>query len=209
MTLKYLFAKLIAKLRLPAVIASETGRGTKICSGASVSRCVLGRYSYVGPQTGISHARIGSFCSIAGNCSIGAGSHPVDFVSTSPAFLSGKNCMGVHFFEHPYDPYKETVIGSDVWIGENSFIKGGVTVGDGAVIGAHSVVTHDVPPYAIVAGTPAKIIRFRFDEETIKALLELKWWDFSDDELKKYGKYFNDPQMLMQEYSKNKTEGLE
>ena len=72
-------------------------------------------------------------------------------------------------------------IGNDVWIGDEVFVKNGVTIGDGAVLGARSVVTKDVPPYAIVAGVPAKIIRYRFDEPTRQELLRLKWWELDDD----------------------------
>lgn len=73
------------------------------------------------------------------------------------------------------------MVGNDVWIGRGAFIKNGLTLGDGCVIGARSVVTKDVPPYAIVAGNPARIIRYRFDEQTISKLLEIKWWEMDDD----------------------------
>lgn len=92
-------------------------------------------------------------------------------------------------------------IGNDVWIGSNVLIKGGVTIGDGAVVGMGSIVTKDVPPYAVVAGNPAKIIKYRCNDEQIKALLRIKWWDWPielikerkndfaniDDFIKKYG----------------------
>ena len=77
-----------------------------------------------------------------------------------------------------YSNERPVKIGNDVWIGRGAFIKGGVTIGDGAVIAAHAVVTKDVPPYAIVCGVPAKIIKYRFDCETIKELLDLKWWNY-------------------------------
>ena len=74
--------------------------------------------------------------------------------------------------------------GNDVWIGRGAFIKNGLTLGDGCGIGARSVVTKDVPPYAIVAGNPAKLIRYRFSEDIIEKLLELKWWELDDDFLR-------------------------
>ena len=79
----------------------------------------------------------------------------------------------------------ETVVGNDVWLGYQSLIMPGVTIGDGAIIGSRSVVTKDVPPYTVVAGTPAKEVRKRYDEDTIAALLEVKWWDLPDEEVEK------------------------
>lgn len=73
-----------------------------------------------------------------------------------------------------------------MWIGEKVFIKDGITIGNGAIIGALSIVTHDVPPYAIVGGVPAKVIRFRFDAETIKTLEDIKWWEMKEETLEKY-----------------------
>ena len=108
--------------------------------------------------------------------------------STSPVFYDKDNCFGQPDFLYAEGITLEqpkTIIGNDVWIGDQCFIKAGVKVGDGAVIGAHAVVTHDVPPYAIVAGNPAKILRYRFSEEEISALLQTKWWEWSDEEIKK------------------------
>ncbi len=111
---------------------------------------------------------------------IGGGKHPLDFVSTSPVFYSQRNALKKCFNKIDFKEYDNTVIGNDVWIGSNAFIKGGVTVGHGAVIGAYAVVTKDIEPYSIVGGNPAKVIRKRFDEATIGKLLETKWWDYSD-----------------------------
>jgi acetyltransferase-like isoleucine patch superfamily enzyme len=85
-----------------------------------------------------------------------------------------------------------TIIGNDVWIGNSVVIKGGVMIGDGAVVGAVAVVTHDVPAYAIVAGVPATIIKYRFDDEKIRRLLETKWWDWSDDEIRRNREFFSE-----------------
>lgn len=90
-----------------------------------------------------------------------------------------------------------TSVGNDVWIGEGVFIKAGIKIGDGSVVGMGAVVTKDVAPYSIVAGNPAKLIRFRFDHEVIDALLKMKWWDLPDYELRRLGPAFNDPQAML------------
>lgn len=134
--------------------------------------------------------KIGSFCSIAANVVIGAASHPVDWLSTHPIQYNG--IFRDHFSTelNHNTGNQNTIIGNDVWIGANVCIKEGVTIGDGAVIGAGAVVTKDVPPYAIMIGSPARILRYRFDESTIQRLLESKWWERDISELKKI--QFND-----------------
>ncbi len=119
-------------------------------------------------------------------------------VSTSPVFLHGRNFLRKNFADIPYTPSETVEIGNDVWIGEAAYIKAGVKVGTGAIIGAHAVVTHDVEPYSVVAGVPAKEIRKRFDEDTIQKLLRLSWWDWPDEKLKRYGPYFSTPEKLFE-----------
>jgi hypothetical protein len=96
--------------------------------------------------------------------------------------------------EGNYDDYPvpmgDTVVGNDVWTTENCLIMSGVKIGDGAIVAAGSVVTRDVPPYAIVGGNPAKLIRFRFTEEQIAALLEIRWWDWPEDRVRAAVPYF-------------------
>lgn len=134
----------------------------------------------------IKETSIGNFVSIGINVQLGHGEHPLNFLSTSPYFYFDN----WNFKTEKTPTYNEYLkcppitIGSDVWIGNNVFIKNGITVGTGAVIGANAVVTKDVPPYAVVAGVPAKIIRYRFDEKTINILLESKWWLWDDDLIK-------------------------
>lgn len=127
----------------------------------------------------------------------------MDYVSTSPVFLEGHNPWDRHIAELEYSAYKKTYIGNDVWIGTHAIIKGGVFIGDGAVIGMGSVVTHDVAPYSVVAGVPAKEIRKRFGEKTIQKLLALEWWNWPDEKLKKYGIYFGSPEKLFQALNDN------
>lgn len=158
----------------------------------------VGRYTYISARSSAIYASIGNFCSVAANVSIGGGAHMLDGVSTSPVFNKGRNIFGENFAEIEFSPYKTTNIGNDVWIGNRAMIMQGVTIGDGAVIGAGSIVTKDVEPYTIVAGNPARVIRKRFDEQTIEKLIELKWWDMPENDMKKYGQYFGNPHELFE-----------
>lgn len=130
---------------------------------------------------------IGSFCSIGAGCVLGHGNHPLEFLSSSPYLYFDElqyksKDMQTHSEYWSLEPIK---IGNDVWIGTGAFIKNGIVVGDGSIIGARSVVTKDVPPYAIVAGCPAKIIRYRFDKKIIEKLLKIQWWNLSDEQIKR------------------------
>ena len=117
---------------------------------------------------------------------VGMGSHTLDKLSTSPIFTEKCNSTRHKWTEvSTNNPYKRVKVGNDVWIGTKVMIMGGVTVGDGAVIGAGSIVTKDVPPYAIVAGVPAKVIRYRFSSEVIDLLEKIQWWNFSPNVLKR------------------------
>lgn len=153
---------------------------------AKVKDSSIGRYSYIGHSTDVECADIGMFCSIADNCRIGMGGHKLNMLSTSPIFTEAINGTQTKWVDKDVNAAEEkrAVLGNDVWVGSHVLINGGVTVGHGAVIGAGAVVVKDVPPFAIVGGVPAKIIRYRFSPEVIEKLLELKWWDMSDEVLK-------------------------
>lgn len=175
--------KLLRLINRPALRNCQIDKTAKVGTGSNCIGVQMGRYSYMGKNNSVANTTIGSFCSIASYCAIGGGAHPLDMVSTSPVFYEGKNGFNKHFSNIPTEINKNVEIGNDVWIGEAVFINDGVKIGTGAVIGAHSVVTKDVPPYAVVAGVPAKILRYRFDEETIEQLLESRWWEWPDERL--------------------------
>lgn len=138
----------------------------------------LGDASYVANDTIIAHTSIGKFCSIGPGVRCGLGVHPTDFVSTHPMFFSPKQQAGRTFADREYFQENRPVrLGHDVWIGANSIIVDGVSIGHGAIVAAGAVVTKDVEPYAIVGGVPAKLIRFRFSPDKIERLLASGWWD--------------------------------
>lgn len=120
---------------------------------------------------------IGKFCQIAMGTKfiMSSANHPMSGFSTFPFFVFGDEWSN---YTPNLPPKKDTIIGNDVWFGHGCTIMPGVTIGDGAIIGARAVVTKDVPPYTIVGGNPAKPIRQRFPDDTIKKLLEIKWWDW-------------------------------
>jgi virginiamycin A acetyltransferase len=162
-------------------LEARIGRDVLIKSDVSIGKNVqIGDHSYVNSYTDIHEAKIGKFCSIAGFCAIGLDSHPVDWISTSPKLYSLLNMTGDEGYK---EPKAYPVIGNDVWIGSHSIILRGIEIGNGAIIGAGSVVTKDVPPYAIFAGVPAKLIKYRFDIEIIQQLTNLNWWDMDQKEL--------------------------
>lgn len=125
---------------------------------------------------------IGAYCSIAENAEILlGGNHRMDWISTYPfpAFFPEAHHIRNHTVSRG-----DVIIGSDVWLCSNCLILSGVNIGHGAVVASGAVVTRDVEPYAIVAGNPARVIRYRFDEPTRKALLEAAWWDWPEEEVK-------------------------
>jgi acetyltransferase-like isoleucine patch superfamily enzyme len=155
-------------------LRARIGRHVTVLGGSSIDfNTAIGSYTYIGWRTSVTRASIGRFCSIANNVSIGPGEHSPERLSTSSLFSA-----------HQFDELtkKPCTLGSDVWVGVNSVIRRGVTVGNGAVIGANSFVNRDVPSFAITAGSPAHILRFRFTEEQRRRLEESAWWNLELDD---------------------------
>lgn len=154
----------------------------------------IGRCSYIGPHCEIA-AIIGRYCSIAPYVKVVQGTHPTHtWVSTSPVFFSSLGQCGKSYVAGTIFPESTSLprIGNDVWIGYGVLLLGGVRIGNGAIIAAGSVVNKDVPSYAIVAGVPAKVIRYRFDKNQIDFLEEFKWWDKEESWIIKNANIFND-----------------
>ncbi len=205
--MKRLFLLLISKLKnvfqkniafSSRVEYSKISPKAKIWRHCKVLHSTIDDYSYIGDHCRVIHAHIGKFCSIAGDYSqIGMGKHSLENISTSSIFTARNNGTDIKWSDSTnYKEYDDIYIGNDVWIGSSVKIMPGVHIGNGAVIGAGAIVSKDVPPYAIVGGVPAKIIRYRFPDEVIHQLEELKWWGFPDDVLIKNIKFFQEPLKL-------------
>jgi acetyltransferase-like isoleucine patch superfamily enzyme len=180
-----------------------------------IAGCILDSYvgygSYISNGSYLKKAKIGRFCSIAPGVRMTAGQHPVDFVSTSPAFHLKRNAAGKSYVQEDLFNVKasrdgagfsggyDIIIGNDVWIGQDAMLFPGITVGDGAVIGARALVNKSVPPYSVCAGVPAKVLRYRFTEEQIGKLQEIKWWDKGEAWLYEHAASFSDIEQFLKD----------
>lgn len=186
----YLSKILKIGLNPPALRKCTIDKKSKVCSGSELTEVKMGKYSYIGNKCFVVKTSIGNFCSIADKCCIGGANHPIDRVSSSPVFHEGKNILKTNFSNFKKITTPQTIIGNDVWIGMGCYIKAGVKIGDGAVLGMGSVLTKDIPPYEIWAGNPAKKIRDRFEKDIVEKLSNIQWWNYDDMTIKEKANLF-------------------
>jgi chloramphenicol O-acetyltransferase type B len=198
MTPLYLLSKLFKKLHGQALKNVRIHATSKVEAGSELANVIMDRHSFCGYYCEIINCDIGSFCSIANHVVIGGGMHPMDWVSTSPAFYHGRDSIAMKYSQHARHAALRTVIGPDVWIGERAMLKQGVTIGTGAVVGMGAIVTKDVAPYAVVAGNPAREIRKRFDPEVVTRLLQSQWWTLDDEVLGRAAQDVRDPLVFLE-----------
>ncbi|MFE4759415.1 CatB-related O-acetyltransferase [Bacillus mycoides] len=154
----------------------KISKGARINKGVIIGENVsIDEYSYINENSIVFNSDIGKFCSISYNCMIGLPNHPIRHISTSPFLYSDNNVLNIPQSFKEFNA--KTIIGNDVWIGAQAIIMKGISIGNGAIIGAGSVVTKDIPPYAIAVGNPAKIIKYRFDQKQIEFLENFRYWD--------------------------------
>lgn len=216
MSLKYHIQKLLGRLLDDPIIPSGKtvgyslvksekarsffGEHTKVSAPYFIHGTQLGDYSYISKNASINNCEIGKFCSIGPNFCCGMGIHPTNGISTSPMFYSTAKQNGVSLCsENKIVESEKTIIGNDVFIGANVTVLDGVRIGDGAIVGAGAVVTKDIPPYAIAAGVPAQVKKYRYDEKTISGLLESRWWDKGPEEYKRVERFFWEPDKFLED----------
>lgn len=196
----------------------KCGRGVKLYGPCSfegknyidshvrLKNVTMGLASYVGRNTMFTNVRIGRYCSIGPNVTVIVGKHPTnDFVSTHPLFYSLTPPAGESYVSKQKFCEKaligednvHCIIGNDVWIGDGVSILEGITVGNGAIIAANAMVVKDVPPYAIIGGNPAKLIRYRFSEEQIQKLENLQWWNKGEGWIKNNAELFSNVEAFL------------
>ena len=161
----------------------------------------VGAYTYISANTDVENAEIGKFCSISDHCRIGMGGHNTNQVSTSPIFTEAHNGTKYQWTDKDVNaaPLKKAIVGNDVLIGSHALVLGGITIGNGAVVAAGAVVTKDVPPYAVVGGVPAIVIKYRFSQDIINKLQEIRWWDWTEEKLRRNMELFQTEKLKIED----------
>lgn len=190
-------------LNPPALRNCKIDKKSRVCPRSELTNVSMGKYSYIGGYSFLFNVRIGNYCSIAERCCIGGAAHPIHRVSSSPVFHEGRNVLKKNFADFPEIENQETVIENDVWIGMGCYIKAGVTIHTGAVVGMGSVVTKTIPPYEIWAGNPAKKIGERFDDSVKEKMLKSEWWKWEDKKVEEMSQYFDNTERLFNELEKS------
>jgi len=188
------FGKEIRIGYLSRIVNVSFQKNNTIGDNTDLTNVAIGEFSYIAGNSSVSNALIGNFCSIGDKVKIGGGRHPLAFISTHPFTYPLKNSG-----ENGFKEVLPVIIGNDVWIGSSVTILDGVKIGDGAIIGAGAVVVKDVPPFSINGGVPSKTIRYRFNEEQIKKLEKIKWWDRGEDWILKNKTIFLDIEKFIKE----------
>jgi acetyltransferase-like isoleucine patch superfamily enzyme len=184
--------------------SSTLGEYSVLFRDVALMNSSLGAYSYVQSGSVVCNAEIGKFCSIASGVNIGLPQHSISSVSSHPVFYLKNTPLPKKFSDQDlFSTIKKTVIGHDVWIGQNAIIMTGLNIATGAVIGAGAVVTRDVPAYAVVGGIPARIIKYRFEEKMRSDLLSTKWWEMPDKLLEKNFLLFQNPLEFVNVFKNN------
>lgn len=183
------------------------GKYNAVYEATALTNVTLGDFTYVSSGCRVNNTTVGKFSCIGPDVLCGLGKHPSrDFVSMHPVFYSLLAQSGITFSsEEAFAEFKDIAIGHDVWIGARAIILDGIVIGNGAIIGAGAVVTSNVPPYAVVAGVPARVLRYRFESRQVDTLESSKWWDWDENFLRNNYLSFQNIENWQQLCEKNKT----
>ncbi|WP_027087253.1 CatB-related O-acetyltransferase [Cohnella panacarvi] len=193
---------------------NEAARGERIIHGVKIGKYSYGVEQHCYPDTLLES--VGAFCSINTHSLIGMVNHPTTLITTHPFLYHPNDYMGEFIPSDLLDTHSladinaltkngKIVIGNDVWIGAKTVILPSVHIGNGAIVAAGAVVTKDVPDYAIVAGVPAKVIKYRFSREEITILNEIRWWEWPDEKIASKSKLFANPKLFFKYFQENNS----